>query len=516
VRGFGYYGHAFFATAPLEDPELVRTCPCGAPSGQIAKGSVEGADSPLPEFLEDLLPHYSVHSAEMRELLHDRASDCSWDAHRVEEEGMVLHSRGGRRDQNLYLSSRFASLFARPSEEVAMAGFFSAASSPSEAAGTVLSICLALLFLALLSRLVLFISRRLFLMDLLEPLWSAAEASLAPVAGRNLFVVRKCPLSAADAGTTELDYFDLRKVEPGSGAWEAHCRTLLDSSRDVLLAGFEHGISDPGFNARKLDLIEKLLESRERTVVVVSGVSPKRLLADESWRTVLSSFTLIEEELRLRPNRKGDDNSFWRNILKPFLHSRPPVAEAAENPGIHSSVLREEGGSVPFLQQIAKGLDPLRHKMDGEQLLEEFGERAEGYYRSLWESCSLDEKVVLQHLAQEGLVNEKNRRVIRRLMARGMIRRGPNFCLLNESFRRFACSALCRNQVLDLEQKALPSAWDRFQWPFLAVLAASITFFFATQQELLDSTLAVVTGLTAGLPTVTKIMDLMSRRSAVK
>ena len=152
--------------------------------------------------------------------------------------------------------------------------------------------------------------------------------------------------------------------------------------------------------------------------------------------------------------------------------------------------------------------------MGREQLLEELGERAEGYYSSVWESCSSDEKVVLQHLAQEGLVHEKNRKVIRRLMARGLIRRGPHFCLLNESFRRFACSAVCRSQVLALEQSAGPSAWDRFRAPFLAVLSATLAFFFATQQELLNSTLAMVTGLTAGLPAVVKIIDLLGGKRA--
>jgi hypothetical protein len=451
----------------------------------------------------------------MRELLHDRASDCSWDSHGVQEESMVLHSHGGPRHEDVYLSSRFSSLFARTPEEVAMAGFFGQASNAAEAVGSALSVCLALLFVTLLSRLVLFICRRLFLMDLLEPLWSVAEGSLAPVAGRNLFVVRRDPLSEAEiSAASKLEYFDLRKAEPGGAAWEKHCRNLLDSPRDVLLEGFERGIADPEFNARKLDLIERLLESRERTVVVVSAASPKRLL-DARWQAALSSFTLIEEDLRLGAARNRNDNSFWQDVLKPFLRARPPVPAVAESVDIHSPVLRDEAGSIPFLQRIASGLDPLRDRMDREQLLEELGERAEGYYRTVWESCSLNEKVVLQHLAQEGLVNEKNRRVVRRLMARGLIRRGPSFCLLNESFRRFACSPPCRNEVADFEQKASPSAWDRFQWPFLAVLATSITFFFATQQELLDSTLALVTGLTAGLPTVTKIMDLLGgRRSA--
>jgi len=82
-------------------------------------------------------------------------------------------------------------------------------------------------------------------MDLLEPLWSLAEGSLAPVAGRNLFVVRTCRISEAEAKATMLEYFDLRKSEPGGAAWEAHCLSLLDSSKYVLLVGSDHATSNP-------------------------------------------------------------------------------------------------------------------------------------------------------------------------------------------------------------------------------------------------------------------------------
>lgn len=514
----GDYSSSFFETQPLADK--------AANPDQVSK-------DPLPEFLEDLLPHYSVHSAEMRELLHDHASDGSWDSHRVRNEAMDLHFRDSRGSE-IRLRSAFPRLFAGTPDEIAMAGFFGE-SSVAQAVGAFLSLCLFLLFLSVLFRLVLFISQRLFLADVREPLWTVEGGRLAPIAGRNLFLVRKSRMSAAEAGDMGLEYLDLGQIdagESGGETWARRCRELVDSGSNILVMGFEHRISDPSFNARKLELLETLIGLRERSLIVLSQVSPTRLFAIEPvetspvavangslgaydrWRTVLSSFTLIEEDLRTWPAVSGG-TSFWSELLKPFLRWRGGVT--SEMFIIKSPVLREESGNDPFLLQIAQGVDGGRYGMGREQLLEEFGERAEGYYRAIWESCSGAEKVVLQHLAQEGLLNEKNRRVIRRLMARGLIRRGPSFCLFNESFRRFACSALCKRQVLALEQSAVPSAWDRFRWPFLTVLSASIAFFFATQQQLLDSTLAAVTGLAAGLPAVVKIIDFLGgRRSATQ
>ena len=533
---FGFYASSFFATRL--DKEGACSCDDGTLGGQPAGLGATHSEEPLPELLENLLPHYSAHSAEMRELLHEHASDCSWDAHRVQEDAMDLHLRGGP-GADIYVASSFPGLLAGTAEKIVQTSYFGDRSGTKALASAIASLCLILIFLSVIFRLVLFISQRLFLVDIREPLWTVAEDTLAPIAGRNLFLVRKSPISRVEAEAMGLTYLHLGEIEqagdPGGDALAPRCREAIESAGGVLVAGFEHRISDPAFNARKLALLENLMELRERSIIVLSQVSPVRLFSCEPvdvsppatagspgiydrWRTVLCSFTLVEEHLRSRPTgSRAPGGSFWGELLKPFLRWRGLVEATSKNFIISSPVLREESGRDPFLRKIAQGVDMGRHGMGREQLLEEFGERAEGYYGAVWESCSRDEKVVLQHLAQEGLVNEKNRRVIRRLMARGLIRRGPNFCLLNESFRRFACSAFCKSQVLALEQSAAPSAWDRFRWPFLAVLSASIAFFFATQQQLLDSTLAAVTGLTAGLPAVVKIIDLLGgKRSGAK
>ena len=503
ATGTGYYGGSFFGTQ-LQKLDL---CTCGKLRENV----------PLPEWLEDLLPRYSIGTADMRELLHERASDCSWDSHRVFASTMDLHHRVPNHE--VLLRSVFPGLFTFTGNEIAMAGFLGQESS-SSVLGFAASFWLFLLFILLLSALVLFISRRLFLVDLLEPLRR----------GRTIFWVVQDQLSPAEVekGSDKLQCLDLQELDRGAEEsameWKKRCRKLAESSDDILLMGFEHGIFDPEYNARKLDLLESLLELKERTVIVLSKVSPVHLLAGgeeradwaatrslKRWQAVLSAFTLVDEDLRSRSGGgKAARLSFTSQLKTLLAWFRRSASGMPASDGIRSSVLREESGHDRVLRRIASSLDRNAQGMGREQLLEELGERAEGYYRGLWESCSRDEQVVLQHLAEEGLVNPKNRRSLRRLMARGLVRRGPSFCLMNESFRRFACSGFCRRQVIELEQRAAPSAWDRFRWPFVAVLAASLAFCFATQQELLDSTLAAVTGLTAGLPTVAKLMDLLS------
>jgi hypothetical protein len=97
------------------------------------------------------------------------------------------------------------------------------------------------------------------------------------------------------------------------------------------------------------------------------------------------------------------------------------------------------------------------------------------------------------------------------LMARGLVRREPNFVVMNETFRQFVISASARAEVAMLEQQAT-STWDAIRWPFMVLLIGSLTFFFATQHELFNTALGVLTGLAATLPALVKMASLFGGR----
>jgi len=529
-----FYGGAFFNTA-LSLP------------GRCA-GEVEAFEP-----LAALLPPYSDYTAENREMLHNHTSDDDWSWCETEDGDTVFD---GENYLGVSLASRVEPIWRGNGPLLEMAGLLPppeptdlveetnrdpVAPRPPEAGSlgmeelvrAITALSLLSLFGILLYGLVMFVARRIFLLDVQEPLWAGAEGTLAPAAGRNLFLVRKNLMPEALASEMGFEYLHLGQIDEGE-IWVKRCQELVDSERNLMVAGFEHRIFDPAFNARKMELLTRLLEIRERSVIVLSQVSPSRLFASEpaddarpaavnasrppydDWRTVLAAFTVIEEDLRSRPAVSVDIGNFWSELLRSILRRRGLLPPTSEHFVIKSRVLREESGCDPFLGQIARDIDFGRYGMNREQLLEEFGERAQGYYGALWASCADDERIVLGHLAEEGLVNAKNRRAVRRLMARGLIRRAPNLCLMNETFRRFVASPVCRDKVSRLEQRAGRSAWDRFHWPFSAALASCAALILVTQQELLDSTVAAVTGVTAGLPTLLKIFDLLGWKRGVK
>ncbi|HXO42656.1 MAG TPA: hypothetical protein VN999_14480, partial [Thermoanaerobaculia bacterium] len=238
----------------------------------------------------------------------------------------------------------------------------------------------------------------------------------------------------------------------------------------------------------------------------------------ERWSVLLDAFTLIDEDVRPRADEASLANvtvAGWREmqqLLRRVRQGGGAADAAARNHHFESPLLAAECGTNPVLIQFGRELDPFAVGLDRRQLLEELGERAELYYRSLWASCGDDEKLVLGHLAEDVLANLHDRKWVRRLMARGLIRREPVCRLMNETFRRFVLSPACRREVLDLEQHTGPSPWERFRRPFFVTVAAAVVFFLATQKQLLDSTLAIAGAATAALPAVGKVLELMSGR----
>jgi hypothetical protein len=76
---------------------------------------------------------------------------------------------------------------------------------------------------------------------------------------------------------------------------------------------------------------------------------------------------------------------------------------------------------------------------------------ADPYYRSVWSSCSSDEKLALRQLADEGVVNPRNHIVLEQLLRKGLARRDSTFRIMNDTFRRFIVRETPAEQV---------DAWD--------------------------------------------------------
>jgi hypothetical protein len=525
-----FYGWAFFKTEVISG----KDCKAEEKEEQV-------------EPLAALLPPYSDYTAESRELLHAETSDDDW---RWCEEG-ARTIFDGKGYLGVSLASEVDPVWRGNGPLLAMAGliplpqakdlldeterdpvmpsFDTVGLTVGQGLRFLVSFISLCIFLFLLYSLVLFVARRVFLLDVDEPLWAGRTVDLPSMVGANVLLIsrtRSWRIHDRDS-FFPLSFRDLGELEEGENGWPA-CRSklVLSPPSNVLVEGFEHRAFDPVWNARKLEILEELIFVHQRAVVMLSEVSPTILSTpkgapsdrtEERWRTLLDSFAQINYDVWPPSERPENVNeSLLHAIRKAFQPRRARAGTAGTGDGFSSRLLNQECGQDPFLIRIGQELKALTSKGDREKVLEELGERAQGYFGAIWASCSHDERVVLGHLAEEGLVNSKNRRIVRRLMARGLLQRAPNLRLMNETFRRFVTSPVCKDEVLRLEQAAGLSAWDHFHWPFSTILAACAALILITQQELLDSTLATVTGVTAGLPNLIKLFDLLGWKRGAK
>jgi hypothetical protein len=363
-----------------------------------------------------------------------------------------------------------------------------------------------------------FVARRVLLIDVSEPDWLARKP-LSPTLGDHIFLVRRdrnVNTLTSHQAFVDVSFASLDQDDNWTAVLE-----MLDSSeagRNVRVIDFEHGINDSAVNGKKLPWIERLLALADRTVIVVSNVSPAYVMTTqappdtdatayvERWRALLDHFVIVTaEELDLRHEE-------WRRRNEAVSQITPPKSWLAKETAYNSflRVLARELEAENSLRRARTGRDP---DTDQRRFLDEIGERAETYFAGLWSTCREDEKLLLYHLAHNGLANARARRTIRRLMARGLVRRDPNLELFSESFRLYVLEAAQRENIVKVDrQKRGASTWDSLRVPFFVIIIAFILLLFATQKDMLTTTTALATALTTGLPVLMKLIGVFTER----
>ena len=520
AKEWGIYQRFFFDTRPLDPEAESAGCRRALEADTSEKESVESRnDATIVEGIEELLPFYSESSVNLREMVHNQASDGRW-RWRPHRDGLA---------------------FCSPSN--VSAGLHSAVPPFFDASKSSLwrQTPFALLLLGVIAVLstvvwvVRFITAKIFLADVIEPLSSERSEALREIWAPNLFLVGDAPPASEipELAFCKIDLSDAPQDAAACSQWFGAQLTRVEQSavrQNVLMLHYERK-DDAAFAEQKLALLERIIHTLNRTVVVVSAVSPSVAGATASadrqdaaqadmthrWDAVLSRFTVVPViPVAPAPAMPSPASVFggwggagWREIVwrisaLGFSRSAKFLEQEQQDPRV-DRLWREV---LPYAWH------PERPPLDVGQLLVEVGERAENYYREIWSTCTREEKLVLGQLAEEGLVNYKAKTTLRRLMARGLVRREPHFVLMNETFRQFVLSSFSRTEVAALEEDSTTSAWDAIRWPFLALLVGSLAFLFVTQHELFNTSVGVITAVAAAVPAVVKMANIFGERRA--
>jgi hypothetical protein len=163
---------------------------------------------------------------------------------------------------------------------------------------------------------------------------------------------------------------------------------------------------------------------------------------------------------------------------------------------------------APQLTEIGREVISRRRRhtsFNVEDVRREIGAAAEPYYRSVLVTCSVDERLALRHIADEGMVNPHNHVVVEQLMRIGLVQRDRSFRLMNETFRRFIMHAVPKSQVSVWEREGVSVPWGNIGTTLATVGCGLIGLLVLTQEQLLGAWIGYAPALVPALPTLLRM-----------
>jgi hypothetical protein len=286
---------------------------------------------------------------------------------------------------------------------------------------------------------------------------------------------------------------------------------LLSVEEEILLLEkFDPCLEATEEAEKELDRFARFLDQRKDAVIIISQRDPrelfsgraraedvelKRQMVVQSWEGVLAAF-----EVRYGQNSGDSIEDYRKKIQKEIDKSK--CHEVGK--GKLAALIVEECGHTKRLQdignQMIKDLHPQSYT--DQEIISRIAVLAQSYYQTLWDGCSVDEKLVLVRLAEDGLVSSQNFDHLLELLQKGLVRRDPGLRLLNRSFGQFALRSVTRADVQEWEEAGGISGWSVMKWLLPLPLLLFSGFLFVTQRESFSN----VMGLAVALGSVTPIL----------
>jgi hypothetical protein len=289
----------------------------------------------------------------------------------------------------------------------------------------------------------------------------------------------------------------------------------------IVIDHFEYGFRDFWAARRRLRLFEELKQLGNKRILVVSNIHPRMFLEEYPQEPVKTN---EEGEQVAAADNVFNDRDRWAKILgcyhKIYFPASGVVEKEAKGKG--DLIDRECDGSYFLRSQkviIRESLlnEETDHPLTDEEIILRIESLAHVYYNSIWSSLSEEEQYILYDIAQDGLVNLKNRDVLTMLLNKGLLVYENRFRMMNESFRNFVLSEVSADDALELERKVKETgSWNYFKTPVVITLITIAMFIFITQEETFNSIIAFITTFAAGIPIIFRLLGMITSMKAAK
>ncbi len=253
--------------------------------------------------------------------------------------------------------------------------------------------------------------------------------------------------------------------------WQLPEGLTANATTVVLLDNFEYEMDNTEITAKKLMLLQELVQNPNVHVVILSTVDPM---------------------------------FYWfEDYLDPSSHIRTDHPDPSKHPVYTASTIFSslENRAYPA-PAPDKALDEERCQI-------------------LWASCTQREKLALWQLAHDGAVNPKNRFALEHLYDRRIVeecRKGEGiFAIAHPDYKRFIQSDLPNRLVEKMQESESDTAWATTKRVLIMTAGAAILFFLVAWQDFWKAGLSEITGaLAIGSTVATFLPNLINLASSLQ
>ena len=315
-------------------------------------------------------------------------------------------------------------------------------------------------------------------------------------------------LSSIDA--REINFEDLKSEAP---------EAFKDCNEKSLISNIHIDIENPQDDIKKLKQIIKCIESRRIQFVLIFDCSFKSIIDKTDARI---EFEEDQEKLIYLKELRN----LLQSIKHIFVHLYSPISDQESNnyeilSNIKSPQLKklihEELSASKYLREhqtnaisdFVSKIEKTETRSQDEKIILEIEELAHGYYESLWSACSDKEKIFLYDLADDLVLNDKNKEVIKVLLHKGLITNNRYFDVMNRSFRNYIITKFESEETQGVLKKYYGKGqWSNYRAPIILLILA-LAFFIAFQENILSNLTTIITSIIAILGLVTKLSGLL-------
>ena len=331
-------------------------------------------------------------------------------------------------------------------------------------------------------------------------------------------------------------YFDCSSRREAKG-WYAEISDRIAATSgaplSVVFDHFDHRIGDPEWDREKLDVLEHLVLHDRRRVLIGSEVDPSYAIGGrghshvsparasgakagatgESGTAAFGSTDARSEEAGVDPRIATAESRLWLGRWSRVLGSMvrrydpPPTGIDGLGDAANDRVLVAECAWDAQLHDVAREIRSTGRfeEWSQRQVIMKVHQRGRDRFRHLWELCSLEEQVLLVHLASGGVVNPHGWATARRLELRGLLVRDPSYRIAGLAFEQFVLDAMDPEMLSRLESEGGRHSWHAVRPPLLIGFGLAALFLFVTQRHFFDAALGAVAGLSASLPALLRL-----------